>query len=56
MEITIDVKDYEVVCKTKDCENGGIKIVVKASTVDPYIICGVCEQQITDITPVAAPK
>lgn len=40
--------DYAVTCETFGCGNAGFTIPVQAPQVDPYFICGVCNQQITN--------
>jgi hypothetical protein len=47
---------YNVICHTEKCENAEAKINIAAGAENPYVICGVCEQQITDITAVKTPK
>jgi hypothetical protein len=40
-----------VTCRTAGCSNGTIPITVIVPDVpDPFVICGVCGQPITDIT------
>jgi len=45
----IDLSNYVVICKTTNCENGDYKIEVSAPTENPFFICGVCSNQITNI-------
>ena len=49
MDNEIEFKEYTVTCKTVNCENKNIKIVLLAPTVDPFFICGVCGQTITNV-------
>ncbi len=42
---------FDVVCHTTGCGNAGSTVRVPANPV-PVVICGVCGQRITDITPV----
>lgn len=44
--------DYSVVCRTPGCGNADIAITIQALAENPQVICGVCAQSITDITPV----
>ena len=39
---------YLVTCETAGCGNGMIPIPVQAPEINPYFICGVCNQQITN--------
>jgi hypothetical protein len=43
---------YDVTCHTVNCFNKDIKIEVEALSVDPFVRCGVCDQQITDVVEV----
>lgn len=42
---------YVVTCRVESCENGNIAIPIEAPAENPFFICGVCTQQITDVTP-----
>lgn len=46
--------DYVVVCRSEQCSNSGITLTVKGLATDPVFVCGVCQQQITEVEP--APK
>ena len=48
MEEEIIYLDYAVTCETVGCANGLITIPVQAPQENPYFICGVCSQQITN--------
>lgn len=50
MEDEIAIIDYAVMCETPDCSNGMITIPVQAPKDNPYFICGVCSQKITNYT------
>lgn len=45
---------FDVVCHTADCGNSEQSIQVLAIQPDPLVICGVCGQLITDVTPIGA--
>lgn len=47
---------FNVICHTENCENAEISIEIMTEDAEPIVICGACAQQITDITPIAAPK
>ena len=49
MEQKIDNDSYIVTCATENCGNAGFQIQVVASKTNPYVICGVCGLQITDL-------
>jgi hypothetical protein len=51
-----EMANYNVKCVTDNCENKNLKIEIFAPAENPFIICGGCSQEITDITPVKAPK
>jgi soluble P-type ATPase len=51
-----EIANYFVKCLTEECENKDIKIEVIADLNNPYVICGACGNQITDITAVKTPK
>lgn len=38
-----------VKCGTHGCGNAGIEIHVSVGKDDPYVVCGVCRNKITDI-------
>lgn len=42
---------YTATCQTADCGNAGIGIVVWLATPDQTVFCGVCGQQISEVTP-----
>jgi len=44
-----DMQDYNVACHTSGCKNEDIMLRVPATVVDPFIVCGPCGVQITDI-------
>lgn len=50
----MEFSTYDVTCHTKKCENAEITIRIEAPTVDPNVICGVCNKQITDVVLVPA--
>jgi hypothetical protein len=50
MEADFKLVQYIATCTTGDCENAGISIEVSATENDPYVICGPCSTQITDLT------
>lgn len=50
MDEEITFNDYVVTCETAGCGNGMIPIPVKAPADNPYFVCGVCNQQITNYT------
>lgn len=52
----IEFAEFIAICHTENCENCDIPINVIAVKNDPYVVCGVCEQQITDLTPAKTPK
>ena len=44
---------YAVTCLTEDCSNAGIEIEIHTPRDEPpFVICGVCTNQITDIKPI----
>jgi len=43
---------YRVTCRTPDCHNEGATITVPGDPIEPYVVCGPCGQQITDVQPV----
>lgn len=45
---------FTVTCHTVDCGNGQQAIEVLAPETDPLVICGVCSEPITDVTPSGA--
>ena len=45
---------YLVTCETPSCGNSDHAINIPAPAVDPYFVCGVCGQQITNIQSVGA--
>lgn len=45
---------YKVTCHTEGCGNGEQAIDVLALGTDPLVICGVCSEPITDVTPSGA--
>jgi len=48
----IEFSEYNVTCHTVGCENADITLLISAPTNDPYIICGVCGIEITDVVEV----
>lgn len=50
MNEEISFIDYAVTCETVGCGNGMIAIPVQAPEVNPYFICGACNEQITNYT------
>jgi glutamine amidotransferase PdxT len=54
MERQVDFKEYFVTCLVNNCENKEVKIQVKATAIDPLVICGPCSTPITKIVPVTA--
>jgi hypothetical protein len=51
-----EMANYNVKCVTDSCENKDVKIEVASTVENPYVICGACGNQITDITAVKTPK
>ena len=47
--------EYEIICETEDCPNGGHRICIEAPDVDPNFICGVCGNPITNVTKLDTP-
>ena len=46
-----------VTCHTDECGNAGYPIDIYISDEpEPYVVCGVCSQQITDITRAPEPR
>ena len=45
----IEFSEYEVTCHTVGCENAEITLLITAPTESPYIVCGVCGIEITDV-------
>jgi hypothetical protein len=45
----IEFSEYNVTCHTVGCENAEITLLITAPTVEPYIVCGVCGIEITDV-------
>jgi hypothetical protein len=45
----LEFKEYTVTCHTLECGNGELAITLLAPVTDPYFICGVCGQVITDV-------
>jgi hypothetical protein len=45
----IEFSEYNVTCHTVGCENAEITILISAPTESPYIVCGVCGIEITDV-------
>jgi hypothetical protein len=50
MESQFTFAKYEVVCRTENCANSNIALIVDALQDNPFVICGVCSIQITDIS------
>jgi transcription elongation factor Elf1 len=48
----IEFIEYQVTCRTEGCENSDITINIQAPKENAHIVCGVCGQQITDVTPI----
>lgn len=44
-----EMAEFNVTCHTTGCENSEIVILINAVADSPYIICGPCGNQITDI-------
>lgn len=40
---------YVVTCETSGCGNEGVAIPITAPADNPYVVCGVCSQPITNI-------
>lgn len=40
---------YTVTCHTEGCDNEDVPITLKAAKTDPFIQCGPCGVQITDL-------
>lgn len=51
----IPMAAYVVTCETEGCGNQGIAIPINAAVDDPYVVCGVCSNQITNIESEPAP-
>lgn len=49
-----DFNPYKVTCETPGCGNAGQEIEITAPGTDPVVMCGVCGQLITDVTPSGA--
>jgi hypothetical protein len=45
----IEFSEYNVTCHTEGCQNAEITLLITAPTVEPYILCGVCGIEITDV-------
>jgi hypothetical protein len=45
----IEFSEYNVTCHTVGCENAEITLLITAPTESPYIVCGVCSIEITDV-------
>lgn len=43
--------NYLVMCHTKGCDNAGFSIEIQAAAENPNVICGVCSQAITNLSP-----
>lgn len=46
--------NYYATCETEGCMNAGIKLEILAPSIDPFVICGPCSQQITKVTVIKA--
>jgi hypothetical protein len=51
MEPDFNLVKYVVTCTTENCENAGIDIEVSATENEPYVVCGPCSTQITELVP-----
>lgn len=49
-----EYSNYTVTCHTIGCGNGEQPIDVSAPGTDPFVVCGVCEEPITDVKPSGA--
>jgi hypothetical protein len=49
-----ELTTFTVTCHTAGCGNGEQPIEVLAPGTDPLVICGVCSEPITDVTPSGA--
>ena len=50
MENEVIFVKYNVTCKTENCLNSNVPIIVNAPEDGPFVICGVCAVKITDIS------
>ena len=48
----MDYINYIATCRTESCANQNIGIEVPAAAVNPNVICGPCDTQITDLVKV----
>jgi hypothetical protein len=51
MEPNLKLVQYIATCTTENCENAGIDIEVLGTENDPFVICGPCSTQITELVP-----
>ena len=45
---------YRAACQTAGCDNAGISLVIEADARTPFVVCGPCGYQITELVLVAA--
>ena len=48
----LETAQFDVTCHTNGCGNQDIVLRVIASKTDPFVVCGACETQVTDVTPI----
>jgi len=49
--MNFNLKEFNAICHTTNCENAEIVFVVNVLEAEPNAICGVCGNQITDLEP-----
>ena len=47
--INPELAEYKVICETENCGNFGIEILIMGNALTPFVICGVCGQEIKNV-------